>query len=46
MEGIFASQYKILDYQKDINKTCDENIPKTIIKYETTKPIGKAELKK
>lgn len=36
----------ILDYQKDINKICDENIPKTIIKYETTKPIGKAELKK
>ena len=36
----------ILDYQKDIIKICNENIPSTFIKYETTEPKGKAELKK
>ena len=36
----------ILDYQQVIIEICDKNIPKTIIKYETNKPIGKAELKK
>ena len=46
IENTYTINELILDYQKDINKICDENIPKTIIKYETTKPIGKAELKK
>lgn len=36
----------ILDYQQVIIKICDDKILKTYIKYETTKPIGKAELKK
>lgn len=36
----------ILDYQKDIIKICNENIPSAFIKYETTEPKGKAELKK
>lgn len=35
----------ILDYQKDIINICNNNIPDPYIKYETTKPIGKAELK-
>lgn len=33
----------ILDYQKDIIKICNENIPSKYIKYETTDPIGKTE---
>lgn len=35
----------ILDYQKDIIKICNNNIPDPYIKYETTEPIGKAKLK-
>jgi hypothetical protein len=35
----------ILDYQKDIIKICNNNIPDPYIKYEATEPIGKAKLK-
>lgn len=35
----------ILDYQQIIIKICDDKILKTYIEYETTEPIGKAELK-
>lgn len=35
----------ILNYQKDIINICNNNIPDTYIKYETTEPIGKAKLK-
>lgn len=35
----------ILDYQKNIIKICNNNIPDPYIKYETTEPIGKAKLK-
>ena len=35
----------ILDYQKDIMKICNNNIPDPYIKYEATEPIGKAKLK-
>ena len=35
----------ILDYQQIIIKICNDKILKTYIEYETTEPIGKAELK-
>ena len=46
IENTYTINELILDYQKDIIKICKAKIPKTIIKYETNKPIGKAELRK
>ena len=46
IENTYTINELILDYQNDIIKICNEKIPKTIIKYEATEPIGKAELKK
>lgn len=46
VETTYTINELILDYQKDIIIICNNNIPDTYIKYETTEPIGKAELKK
>jgi len=46
IENTYTINELILDYQKDILKICNENIPSAFIKYETNEPIGKAELKK
>lgn len=46
IENTYTINELILDYQNDIIKICNEKFPKTIIKYETNEPIGKAELKK
>lgn len=45
IENTYTINELILDYQKVIIKICDKNIPKTIIEYEATEPIGNAELK-
>ena len=46
IENTYTINKLILDYQNDIIKICNEKFPKTIIKYETNEPIGKAEFKK
>ena len=46
IENTYTINELILDYQKDIINICNNNIPDPYIKYETTKPIGKAELRK
>lgn len=46
IENTYTINELILDYQNDIIKICNKKFPKTIIKYQTNEPIGKAELKK